>query len=76
MSNLSRPEPFFDRANELKAFSRAWERRGAGLAMLYGRRRLGKTYLLQRFLAELGDSDTLPSGRCYYLADQSTADNQ
>ncbi len=40
--------------------------------MLYGRRRLGKTYLLQRFLSEAEDA----LGRCYYLADQSTAEVQ
>jgi AAA+ ATPase superfamily predicted ATPase len=75
-AHLIRPEPFLDRVNEISAFERAWGRRGAGLAMLYGRRRLGKTYLLQRFLADLGEAETIASRRCYYVADQSTAETQ
>lgn len=63
------PHPFFDREAELEALNRAWARRKGGLAMLYGRRRLGKTYLLQRFLSNVDGA----SGKCYYLADQSTA---
>ena len=66
------PEPFFDRAVELDALERSWQRTNAGLALLYGRRRLGKTYLLQRFLSDVQGA----SGRCYYLADQSTAEVQ
>jgi AAA+ ATPase superfamily predicted ATPase len=62
--------PFFDRRNELEALERAWKRRGAGLALVFGRRRLGKTYMLQRFLA------SRDAPRCYYLADQSTAETQ
>jgi len=73
---IVKPEPFYDRQNELGALGRAWSRRGAGLAMLYGRRRLGKTYLLQRFLADLLNTEPKVTGRCYYLADQSTADAQ
>lgn len=42
------------------------------MLVLYGRRRLGKTYLLRRFLAEL-DSE---GGRCYLLADESTPERQ
>lgn len=71
-SGFPRPEPFFDRKTQLTALDRSWKRSKAGLALLYGRRRLGKTYLLQRFLSDLEGA----SGRCYYLADQSTAELQ
>jgi AAA+ ATPase superfamily predicted ATPase len=68
-----KPAPFFNRANELAALDRAWRRPGmAGqMAMLFGRRRLGKTYLLQRFFA-----NEPPKAHCYFLADQTTAVNQ
>lgn len=71
-SRFPRPEPFFDRHGELSALERSWSRSKAGLALLYGRRRLGKTYLLQRFLSDVDGA----RGRCYYLADQSTAEVQ
>ena len=68
-----KPTPFFNRKDELAALNRAWHKPGAGgqMAMLYGRRRLGKTYLLQRFFA-----DDPPKAHCYYLADQTTAVSQ
>jgi AAA+ ATPase superfamily predicted ATPase len=70
---VSKPDPFYNRTEELAALSRAWQRPGQGgqMAMLYGRRRLGKTYLLQRFFAE-----SPPKAHCYFLADQTTAVNQ
>ena len=71
-THFPRPDLFFDRKAELVSLNRAWGRRKAGLAMLYGRRRLGKTYLLQRFLSDVDGA----SRRCYYLADQSTAEVQ
>ena len=68
-----KPDPFFNRTDEIAALDRAWQRPGLSgqMAMLYGRRRLGKTYLLQRFFA-----DGPPKAHCYYLADQTTAVNQ
>lgn len=70
---IVKPDPFFNRTDEIAALGRAWQRPGAGgqMAMLYGRRRLGKTYLLQRFFA-----DGPARAHCYYLADQTTAVNQ
>ena len=70
---IVKPDPFFNRVDELVALDRAWQRPGSGgqMAMLYGRRRLGKTYLLQRFYA-----DGPPKPHCYYLADQTTAVTQ
>jgi len=64
--------PFFDRANELAALDRALlDRRIGKMALLYGRRRIGKTYLLQHFVSERADR---PAPRhVYCLADRSTA---
>lgn len=41
--------PFIGRVAELRALVEAYEARGGQLVLLYGRRRIGKTYLLQRF---------------------------
>ena len=58
--------PFYNRTNELAALERAWSRTlpGGQFALLYGRRRLGKTHLLQHFFGE--------KPHAYHLADQST----
>lgn len=73
-----RPEPFFNRANELAALDRAWKQRGHGgqMTLLYGRRRLGKTYLLQRYFTGgvTGTEEVKP--HCYSLAEQTTATAQ
>ncbi|WP_395089090.1 DUF234 domain-containing protein [Armatimonas sp.] len=57
---------FHNRTDELDALERAWTRPlpGGQFALLYGRRRLGKTYLLQHFFAD--------KPHAYHLADQST----
>ncbi|MBC7808447.1 MAG: ATP-binding protein [Akkermansiaceae bacterium] len=70
---LAQPSPFFNRVRELATLERAYRSpQPAGqLLLLYGRRRLGKTYLLQRFFA--GAPGDIPKPHCYYLADQSTA---
>jgi AAA+ ATPase superfamily predicted ATPase len=69
-----RPEPFFNRERELYALEQAWAHPSPGgqMALVYGRRRLGKTYLLQRFAA----GDGAPKPACYYLAEQTTAPAQ
>ena len=58
--------PFYNRTHELTALERAWSRSlpGGQFALLYGRRRLGKTHLLQHFFGE--------KPHAYHLADQST----
>ena len=62
-------DAFYNRSQELAAFTEAWDSDKAELALLYGRRRVGKTYMLQHFL-----SDTRP--RCYFLASaMSITDN-
>ena len=57
--------PFYDRKMELEALEERWNANGAQLALLYGRRRLGKTYLLQRFL-----NSEKPN--CYFLAAETS----
>jgi len=73
-----KPDPFFNRTSELAAFDRAWRQRGRGgqMTLLYGRRRLGKTYLLQRYFTGgvTGTEEAKP--HCYYLAEQTTATAQ
>ena len=73
---LIRPDPFFNRVAELAALGRAYQAKNpAGQALLlYGRRRLGKTYLLQRFFA--GTPSEAHRPHCYFLADQTTATAQ
>lgn len=54
-----------DRERETAKLLQLWEQRGPQLALLYGRRRLGKTFFLQHFL----------QGRrgIYFLAADSTS---
>jgi AAA+ ATPase superfamily predicted ATPase len=70
-----KPDPFYDRAMELAALERAWLRPGhAGQMMLvFGRRRLGKTFLLQRFFTGGVTGNEPDKPHCYFLAEQSSA---
>ena len=72
------PHPFFNRTNELHALDRAWKQRGQGgqMTLLYGRRRLGKTYLLQRYFTGGVTGTEASKPHCYYLAEQTTASAQ
>ncbi len=45
-------QQFVDRRSELDALEREFEKDGAGLAVVYGRRRVGKTELLLHFLKD------------------------
>jgi AAA+ ATPase superfamily predicted ATPase len=45
--------PFVNRERELEQLGSWWSARGAGVAIVWGRRRVGKTALLQHFAAEL-----------------------
>lgn len=56
---------FHNRTTELGALSDRWDSPDAQLLLLYGRRRVGKTYLLQHFL---GDGKR----HCYFLAAQTS----
>src|SRR5215469_4051435 len=73
-----KPDPFYNRVRELAALDRAWKRRGSGgqMLLLYGRRRLGKTFLLQRYFTAGGGGDESEKPHCYFLAEQSTAATQ
>ena len=73
-----RPDSFFDRQEELAALERAWRqaRRQGQMALVYGRRRLGKTYLLQRFFGDDPSSAGEARCYCYSLAEQTAAPAQ
>lgn len=59
---------FYNRQEELQALTQRWEAPDGQFALLYGRRRVGKTYLLQHFLEG--------KPHAYFLAAQtSLADN-
>lgn len=45
--------PFVNREHELEQLGSWWSAPGAGIAIVWGRRRVGKTALLQHFAAEL-----------------------
>jgi len=60
---------FYNRNRELASLGASWDSDKAEFVLLYGRRRVGKTYMLQHFL-----SDNRP--HCYFLASSmSIADN-
>ena len=73
-----RPEPFYDRTLELAALDRAWKRHRAGgqMLLLYGRRRLGKTFLLQRYFTAGVSGDEREKPHRYLLAEPSAAATQ
>jgi len=54
---------FINRKDELKSLRNEYDKQGAGLVILYGRRRLGKTSLLKEFIGNLP--------HCYFLADRA-----
>ena len=69
---FAQPARFYNRTSELSALQRAYDTnvQDGQLLLIYGRRRLGKTYLLQRFFA--GAPGDKPKSHCYFLADQTT----
>ena len=73
-----KPDPFYNRTLELAALDRAWKRHGRGgqMLLLYGRRRLGKTFLLQRYFTAGAAGNEPEKAHCYFLAEQSTAVTQ
>ncbi len=73
-----KPDPFYDRKHELAALDRACKRPGHGgqMMLVYGRRRLGKTFLLQRYFTAGVSGDEEEKPHCYLLAEQSTAAQQ
>ena len=73
-----RPQPFFNRLHELAALDRAWRQatRQGQMALVYGRRRVGKTYLLQHFFGTDPCHPESAKRHCYSLAEQTTATAQ
>ncbi len=73
-----KPDPFFNRTHELAALDRAMNHSGKGgqMTLLYGRRRLGKTYLLQRYFTAGVTGKEAAKPHCYFLAEQTTAQTQ
>ena len=73
-----KPDPFYNRTLELTALDRAWKRHltGGQMLLLYGRRRLGKTFLLQRFFTAGLSGNEEEKAHCYFLAEQSTSATQ
>lgn len=59
---------WLDRQSELSRLDRLASRRDGGLAVLWGRRRVGKTRLLLQWVAA--------NGGIYFVADETTADVQ
>jgi len=56
---------FINRTREIADLTESWDRGGAEIRLLYGRRRVGKTYLLQHFLSA-------DRPHCYFLASAMT----
>ena len=56
---------FHNRTAELSAIGEQWTSSGARLLLLYGRRRVGKTFLLQHFLGQ-------DKPHCYFLSAQTS----
>jgi len=76
MPNMTiKPDPFYYRKLELAALDRAWKRYGASgqMLLLYGRRRLGEAFLLQRYFTGGIDGNESERPHHYVLAEQSTA---
>mgnify|MGYP006784187061 CR=1 FL=1 len=44
---------FVDRSNEIAALEREYQRDGASMFILYGRRRVGKTELIRHFILKV-----------------------
>jgi AAA+ ATPase superfamily predicted ATPase len=76
--NTPKPNPFYNRHNELLALERAYQQSGNGghMILLYGRRRLGKTFLLQRFFTSGKDGSDHVKPHCFYIAEQTSSELQ
>jgi len=67
---LSNEPAFVNRERELAFLCQAFERTSAELVILYGRRRVGKTFLLQRFV------EIAPVPVLYHVCVQTTATDE
>jgi AAA+ ATPase superfamily predicted ATPase len=69
---------FVDREMELNLLNDLYQRRGSQFLVLYGRRRIGKTRLLNHWLSSLEESKGTSTKRdpLYWMATQTSATNQ
>jgi len=64
---------FINRTAELKILNEKWVKKDAEFIIVYGKRRVGKTELLKKFLRNIGSDN---DGGIYFLADKRTLKDQ
>lgn len=67
---------FIGRRHELALLDKLYQRQEAQFLILYGRRRIGKTALLQEWISTNVDSQIPPDDILYWMATQTSTTNQ
>ncbi|MEM7538516.1 MAG: ATP-binding protein [Chloroflexota bacterium] len=67
---------FIGRRHELALLDKLYQRQGAQFLVLYGRRRIGKTALIQEWISSRVDSQISPDDILYWMATQTSTTNQ